>query len=315
MYDLSQRRLLEQFSKSIRVESRFISYGIYVLIYYTQTKNTWSSKIYEAKIQNSTNQPYWSSEGGNTASASVSSVTGQILYEVRNDSIEVYLKSQREKEARFTTSGLGARWSPNGRWFLVSRQPTGYRGKPKERFLKGKITKEEFEKEIKERRDQKPWKWPLTIFDSTGNEVLRLEEFNEIGYWSSTSNRFLYDESGGKGFSILELELSATKPHMKSVFHYDGPNVPAREGWFEEISLPSGNQWSPDGMDIIFIRGESEGHTVQNYSIWIFNIIEKTAYELTKRLESFVEAMWAVDGGILVHADSKIIKLELEEFK
>ena len=234
----------------------------------------------------------------NIVSASVSPVNGLIVYQAREpwenrkrkktDYPQVFMTEPNGTNARFITHGMGERWSPNGKWFLVLRPERNVD------ISSGKRTN-----------------WELCIFSADGQFKLQLHGFEgaRLYHWSPTSDHIMVDVYGDKGFRVLALKESDGSLKVVKVHHF-------RSGsdWRIELRRPS---WSPDGKKICYIKSymdESGSNYIRN-ELWIANTSGEKAFKLTET-GGKVNAVWSDDGTILLGSmtgETSITEISIED--
>jgi len=215
-------------------------------------------------------------------SASVSPVNGLILYQAREpwqnrkrketDYPQVFMAEPNGTNARFITNGMGERWSPDGKWFLVKRPERNVD------TSSGKRTN-----------------WELCIFSADGKFKLELEGFERAStyQWSPTSDHIVLGMYSGKGFQVLALKESDGSLEVVKVHDFT-----AGDDWRIGLRQPS---WSLDGKKISYIKSYSDerGHTYIRNELWIASTDGEKAFKLTET-GSYIKAVWSNDGTILI---------------
>ncbi|MDO9547769.1 MAG: hypothetical protein Q7J65_02250 [Candidatus Marinimicrobia bacterium] len=181
-------------------------------------------------------------EVGNVVNASVFDMDN-IIYQVRTEENEAKTYLIRNGgEPVFITDGLGGRWSPNGKWFLVEESQTN----PDKSSKKKRIIM-------------------LSIFDSDGNKMIETNEFGTSNWirWSPTSDKIVYTEFGSAGFYIIYLNDKNGELSIDHSYHFrPDKDVNNYYGTLEP-------EFSQDGTKISFIRSDEDGHYTYNQNIWI----------------------------------------------
>jgi len=182
------------------------------------------------------------SESGNVVNASIFDINN-IIYQVRTKENEAktYLV-RNDGQPKFITDGLGGRWSPDGKWFLVKKNQTN-----------------------PDKSSGKKRKILLSIFDSDGNKMIETSEFGSSNWirWSPTSDKIVYTEFGSGGFYIIYLKEQNGNLSIDHSYHFR-PEQDENKYYFTIEP-----EFSPDGTKISFIRSIEDGHFTYNQNIWI----------------------------------------------
>jgi len=182
------------------------------------------------------------SEIGNVVNASVFNMNN-IIYQVRTEENEAKMYLIRNGgQPVFITDGLGGRWSPDGKWFLVKES----RVNPDKNAKKKRIMM-------------------LSIFDSDGNKMIETNEFGSSNWirWSPTSDKIILEEFGGCGFYIIYLKEKNGELSIDHSYHFR-PDKDANN-YYGTLNP----EFSQDGTKISFIRSDEDGHYTYNQNIWI----------------------------------------------
>jgi Tol biopolymer transport system component len=127
----------------------------------------------------------------------VSPVNGLIVYQAREpweprkreetEFPQVFMAEPDGTNARFITNGMGERWSPDGKWFLVLRP--------------------EWRNDISNGQRKH---WEVCILSADGQFKLELEGFEKAStyQWSRTSDHIIVGLHSGRGFQVLALKES-----------------------------------------------------------------------------------------------------------
>ena len=218
---------------------RFSTNDLYLCINKTET-NRKTLEIYDIV---SKNKKQLKSEIGNVVNASVFNMDN-IIYQLRQGKTggKIYLL-KNSGDPIFITNGIGERWSPNGKWFLVKEK----KDNPDKNTGRKKITK-------------------LSIFDFNGNKMIETSEFGISNWirWSPTSNKIILEEFGGCGFYIIYLSDKNGKLSIDHSYHFR-PDKDANN-YYGTLNP----EFSQDGTKISFIRSDEDGHYTYNQNIWIF---------------------------------------------
>jgi len=217
---------------------RFSTNDRYLCIKKTET-NRKNLEIYDTV---SKNKKQIKSEIGNVVNASVFNMNN-IIYQVRTEENEAKTYLIRNgKQPVFITEGIGERWSPDGRWFLVKER----KDNPNKNAKRKNIIM-------------------LSIYDSDGNKMIETNEFGTSNWirWSPTSDKIVFTEFGSAGFYIIYLKEKNGKLSIDHSYHFR-PDKDANNYFF--TIQP---EFSQDGIKISFIRSIEDGHYTYNQNIWI----------------------------------------------
>lgn len=182
------------------------------------------------------------SEIGNVINASVFDMNN-IIYQVRTKENEAKMYLIRNGgEPVFITDGLGGRWSPDGKWFLVEES----RMNPDKSARKKRII-------------------TLSIFDSDEKKMIETSEFGTSNWirWSPTSDKIVFSEFGSAGFYIIYFKEQDGKLSIDHSYHFRPDQD--KNKYFFTIEP----EFSPDGTKISFVRSIEDGHYIYNQNIWI----------------------------------------------
>jgi hypothetical protein len=165
-----------------------------------------------------------SHDGENIVGGSISSTTGDVLYQVREGlarNPRVFLLRKGEQTPTLVAEAMGGQWSPGGRFFtLVKRRP------PQER--------------------EKTRKWDWWVYNKEAEPVLSLRRYgrsNEVE-WAPTSDglKLAFGALDEIGFYILHLASQGEDLDVTEARYIEPP-----EGWGF-----SGLHWSTDGSRLAF---------------------------------------------------------------
>jgi tricorn protease-like protein len=286
-------------------DKKFAAYA-----YHDLKKKKWISKVYNLKTGEVTVLEH---EIGDVGNLSVSPRNGAILYEVRErgEVPEIYMSGGDGTGARLVTHGMGATWSPDGRWFIF--KPMNENNvHPKQKYLKGKITKEEMKKETEERRRKagsgEPMGLPLYVFDSKGNKQIELKEFGGTHgefKWSPNSNKL--------AFIGTDRTLSSIGLYIVDLVIIDDQIVDNRD-----ISISYNGyypDWSPDGQYLAFtkITETEDHHNIANKDICIVHADGSNLQNITNTPHIWEEKPnWTPDGNLIISRGNELVMLEIE---
>ena len=155
----------------------------------------------------------------------------------------------------YITEGIGAFWSPDGKWFLVK---------------KGEYVKDSSNTKRAKLLGYKIIKKPIySIYGCNGEKILDIKNHDDINFirWSPTSDKIVFTELGDIGFYIIYFKSSDNFITIEKVFHFEG--FP-KEG--ENVALALNPTWSPDANWISYIRNIENGNTILENSIFVYNI-------------------------------------------
>lgn len=217
---------------------RFSTNDMYLCIKKTEA-NRKTIEIYDTV---SKNKKQIKSEAGNVVNASVFNMNN-IIYQVRTKENEAktYLIQNGEQPV-FITEGIGERWSPDGRWFLVKER----KDNPNKNAKRKNIIM-------------------LSIYDSDGNKMIETNEFGTSNWirWSPTSDKIVFSEFGSAGFYIIYFKEQEGKLSIDHSYHF---RPEKDENNYYGTLQP---EFSPDGTKISFIRSIEDGHYIYNQNVWI----------------------------------------------
>jgi len=209
----------------------------------------------------------------------------KILYQIRESMSppKVYLLED-DKEPIFVTEGLGEKWSPNGKWFLVE-ECMGTADK----FGRKPISK-------------------FSLFDSDRKKVFETTEFGIEGpvRWSPNSDKLVIGNYGGTSFYIIYLEEVEKKLIVKNKYHFPGFNNEPDKNQYYGVLNP---EWSPDGSKISFLRMTEDGHISLDENVWILEDISYSCYAISDFKNAHISNItWSQSGEIYVIKETRDIE-------
>lgn len=288
--------------------ARFSLYNRYVIIRIKKGEKT-SLNIYDIQTQNTRTIEH---DTGNVINATISPTTADILYEVRifGESPKIYLLEEYDSEPILVAEGIGARWSPDGKWFFVRTiKDSGV--KLKEKYFAGKISKSEYLEKAKTKKTRSPDPAPYWIYSADGEPILELEDRIHWIQWSPTSDKLVVQKYGEISFHIVYLKEHSNKLDIERVYHF--PGFPPSDKVYASASRPI---WSPDGSKIAFIKIDGDGHYDLGWDVWILEDNTYTYYPITNSKDIRLRNLtWATANELYVRQSSqgfvKLNKLEL----
>ncbi|RMI06751.1 MAG: hypothetical protein D6681_08275 [Calditrichaeota bacterium] len=289
----------------LSVDGNYVTYG-----YRDPTSNRFISKVFNISTGNYIMLEH---DIGNAGNPSISPTTGEILYEVREkgEAPKVYLSRGDGTPPKFIAYGIGPTWSPDGKWFIL-HPVTRKNIHPRERYLRGKITREQMIAEIEETRKKaqrrEPLTPPLTIYDHTGETQIELKEIGGLAgevKWSPHAPKLAFR---ARDRALSNLGLVIIQLYIKSS---------TIEGYGMRRISQSGYEpdWSPDGEYLVYteIKETPDGYNVADKDIYVAKDDGSETQNLTNTLETFEEhPRWISNAKIIFLRENKMVLLELE---
>lgn len=222
-------------------------------------------------------------EIGNVVNASVLDMDN-IIYQVRTKGQEakVFL-IKNGGQPTFITDGIGERWSPDGKKFIVKESRPSL-DDPKRRINTVFVS----------------------IFNSSGQKLMETSEFGIVNWvrWSPTSDKIVLYKGGN--FYIIYLNEVDGKLFIEKKYHFKG--FEHKEGKYYSAGYP---KFSPSGSKISFKRIIEDGHRVLDEDVWILEDGSYDYYSIADFDNAHIKYFtWTISGNVLV-VIQKDINLEL----
>lgn len=178
----------------------------------------------------------------------------RILFDVRRprEYPKVYMYLEGTETPNYITEGIGAFWSPDGKWFLVK---------------KGEYVKDASNTKRAKVFGYKIIKQPLySIFNTAGQKILDIEK-QDVHYikWSPKSDKIVLELNN----KVCLIFLKTSNDQLTIEYEYYFERI-SKEG--ENMAGAENPTWSPDANWISYIRNVENGHTILENSIFVYNI-------------------------------------------